>query len=67
MRHAATLLGYELALGHGREGLILGPLHEYSVGWEIGAMVRYGQPWEAAAGLAALELEQTLYGRGGAL
>ena len=67
MRHAAMLLGYQLALGHGREGLILGPLHEYTTGWEIGAMVRYGQPWERAAGEASLELEQALYDRGGAL
>ena len=45
MRHAALLLGYDIALGHGREG-IFRYLDEFDTGTEIGQSVRYGESEE---------------------
>jgi len=49
MRHAALLLGYDIALGHGREG-IFRHLDEFDIGTEIGRSVRYGKPEEREGG-----------------
>ena len=62
-RHAALLLGYDMAAGLGTEGLLLGPLHEFSLGAEIGYEVRHGTPAERAAALEAFRLECGLYAR----
>lgn len=43
MHHAALLLGYDIALGHGREG-VFRRLDEFQVGTELGRAVRYGKP-----------------------
>ncbi len=61
MHHAALLLGYDLALGHGREG-IFRYLDEFSVGTEIGLAVRYGEPGEREEAVEALVLELCLFG-----
>jgi hypothetical protein len=60
MRHAALLLGYDIALGHGREG-IFRYLDEFSIGTEIGRTVRYGQPGEREGAVEALILELCLF------
>jgi hypothetical protein len=43
MHHAALLLGYDIALGHGREG-VFRRLDKFQVGTELGRAVRYGKP-----------------------
>ena len=60
MRHAALLLGYDIALGHGREG-IFRYLPEFDVGTEIGRTVRYGKPEEREGAVEALILELCMY------
>jgi hypothetical protein len=60
MRHAALLLGYDIALGHGREG-ILRYLDEFDTGTEIGRSVRYGRPEEREGAVEALILELCLF------
>jgi hypothetical protein len=59
MRHAALLLGYDIALGHGREG-ILRYLDEFHVGTELGHAVRYGKPAEREGAVEALIMELCL-------
>lgn len=61
MRHAALLLGYEMALGRGQEDLLFGPLHEYSLGNELGGVVRYGDDAERAGAIETIRLEQSLF------
>jgi len=61
MRHAALLLGYDLAMGHGREGF-LGHLHEHCTGNEIGFGVRYGDAAERDEAAEMMRLECALYG-----
>jgi len=58
LRHAALLLGYDMALGYGHEGLLLGPLHEFTTGSEIGLGVRYGTPVERDEALEQFALER---------
>ena len=60
MHHAALLLGYDIALGHGREG-IFRYLDEFDIGSEIGRTVRYGKPDEREGAVEALILELCLY------
>ena len=60
MRHAALLLGYDIALGHGREG-IFRYLDEFEIGTEIGRSVRYGEPGEREGAVEALILELCLF------
>jgi len=60
MRHAALLLGYDIALGHGRPG-ILRYLDEFSVGTEIGQVVRHGKQQEREGAVEALILELCLF------
>jgi hypothetical protein len=60
MHHAALLLGYDIALGHGREG-IFRYLDEYDIGTEIGRTVRYGKPEEREGAVEALILELCLH------
>ena len=60
MRHAALLLGYDIALGHGREG-IFRYLDEFDTGTEIGRSVRYGRPEEREGAVEALILELCLF------
>ena len=60
MHHAALLLGYDLALGHGREG-IFRYLDEFSIGTEIGLAVRYGEPGEREGAVEALVLELCMF------
>ena len=60
MHHAALLLGYDIALGHGREG-IFRYLDEFDIGTEIGRTVRYGKPEEREGAVEALILELCLY------
>jgi hypothetical protein len=47
MDHAALLLGYDIALGHGREGVFR--RLALQVGTELGRAVRYGKPGYARA------------------
>jgi hypothetical protein len=61
MHHAALLLGYDIALGHGRPG-IFRYLDEFSVGTEIGQAVRYGKQQEREGAVEALILELCLFG-----
>ena len=63
MRHAALLLGFDLALGYGEEGLLLGPLHEFSVGNELGISVRFGDSDEMRGAVQEFALERGLYQR----
>jgi hypothetical protein len=60
MHHAALLLGYDIALGHGREG-IFRYLNEFDIGTEIGRSVRYGKPAEREGAVEALILELCLF------
>jgi hypothetical protein len=60
MRHAALLLGYDIALGHGREG-VFRYLNEFDIGTEIGRSVRYGRPVEREGAVEALILELCLF------
>jgi hypothetical protein len=60
MRHAALLLGYDIALGHGREG-IFRYLDEFDIGTEIGRSVRYGKPEEREGAVETLILELCLF------
>jgi hypothetical protein len=60
MRHAALLLGYDVALGHGAESLFR-YLDEYQVGTELGRAVRYGEPDERESAVDALILELCLF------
>jgi len=60
LRHAALLLGYDFALGHGREG-VLGCLHEFTVGCELGFGVRYGDTGEQEEAVEALLLELGMF------
>lgn len=60
MRHAALLLGYDIALGHGREG-VLGYLDEFHIGTELGHAVRYGKPEEREGAVEALIMELCLF------
>ena len=61
MHHAALLLGYDIALGHGREG-VFRYLDEFNTGTEIGRTVRYGQAEEREGAVEALILELCLFG-----
>jgi hypothetical protein len=61
MRHAALLLGYDLAAGHGSEG-VLGHLREFTLGYELGAGVRYGDAGERGEAVEALALELSMFG-----
>ncbi len=60
MHHAALLLGYDIALGHGREG-IFRYLPEFAVGTELGETVRYGNPEAREGAVEALIMELCLY------
>ena len=60
MHHAALLLGYDIALGHGREG-IFRYLNEFDIGTEIGRSVRYGMPEKREGAVEALILELCLF------
>lgn len=60
MHHAALLLGYDIALGHGREG-IFRHLPEFTVGTELGQTVRYGSPEEREGAVEALIMELCLF------
>jgi hypothetical protein len=60
LHHAALLLGYDMALGHGRPG-ILRYLDEFSVGSELGRAVRSGKPEEREGAVDALILELCLF------
>jgi hypothetical protein len=60
MHHAALLLGYDIALGHGREG-VLRYLDEFNTGTEIGRTVRYGKPEERERAVEALILELCMF------
>src|SRR3984885_12106304 len=60
MHHAALLLGYDIALGHGREG-IFQYLDEFDIGTEIGRSVRYGKPEEREGAVEALILDLCLF------
>lgn len=60
MRHAALLLGYDIALGHGRRGL-LRYMNEFHVGAELGRTVRYGNPDQREGAVEALIMELCLF------
>lgn len=60
MHHAALLLGYDIALGHGREG-IFRHLPEFAIGTELGQTVRYGNPEEREGAVEALIMELCLF------
>ena len=60
MHHAALLLGYDTALGHGRKG-IFRHLAEFGVGAELGRTVRYGKPAEREGAVEALIMEICLF------
>ena len=60
MHHAALLLGYDIALGHGREG-VFRHLPEFSTGTQLGEMVRYGNPEEREGAVEALIMELCLF------
>jgi hypothetical protein len=59
MRHSVLLLGYDVALGHGREGFRY--LDEFQVGTELGRTVRYGQPGQREGAVEALIMELCLF------
>ncbi|HUZ38371.1 MAG TPA: hypothetical protein VMV17_18765 [Streptosporangiaceae bacterium] len=61
LRHAALLMGFDMALGYGHEGMLLGPLDEYSIGNEIGWGVRYGTPSERSEALEWFALERHIF------
>jgi hypothetical protein len=60
MQHAALLLGYDTALGHGRVG-IFRHLDAFGVGAELGRTVRYGKPAEREGAVEALIMELCLF------
>jgi hypothetical protein len=60
MHHAAMLLGYDIALGHGREGFFR-YLDEFQVGTELGRTVRYGKREEREGAVEALIMELRLF------
>jgi hypothetical protein len=60
MHHAGLLLGYDIALGHGREGL-LRYLDEFQIGTELGRTVQYGKPEERDGAVEALIMELCLF------
>ena len=60
MQHAALLMGYDTALGHGREGFFR-HLDEFSVGAELGRTVRYGKAGEREGAVEALIMELCLF------
>lgn len=60
MHHAALLLGYDTALGHGREG-VFRHLDEFSVGAELGRTVRYGKAADREGAVEALIMELCLF------
>ncbi len=60
MRHAALLLGYDTALGHGREGT-LRYLDDFQVGARLGRTVRYGSPAQRDGAVEALIMELCLF------
>jgi hypothetical protein len=60
MHHAALLLGYDIALGHGRGG-IFRHLPEFSVGTELGRTVRYGSHQDREGAVEALIMELCLF------
>jgi hypothetical protein len=60
MRHAALLVGYDIALGHGREGFFR-YLDEFQVGTELGRTVRYGRADEREGAVEALIMELCLF------
>jgi hypothetical protein len=60
MHHAALLLGYDVALGHGQPG-VLRYLDEFSVGTELGRAVRSGKPEERESAVEALILELCMF------
>jgi hypothetical protein len=64
MRHAALLLGHDLAMGYGTPGL-LGHLHEYCTGNDVAFSVLYGNADDRAAGEETLRMERSLYARAG--
>ena len=59
MHHAALLLGYDTALGHGREG-VFRHLDGFHVGAQLGRTVRYGKPAEREGAVEALIMELAL-------
>ena len=61
MHHAALLLGYDTALGHGREG-IFRHLDEFNVGAELGRTVRNGKAADREGAVEALIMELCLFG-----
>ena len=60
MHHAALLLGYDTALGHGREG-IFRHLDEFNVGAELGRTVRNGKAADREGAVEALIMELCLF------
>jgi len=54
-------MGFDMALGYGHEGMLLGPLDEYSIGNEIGWGVRYGTPSERSEALEWFALERHIF------
>jgi len=60
MHHAALPLGYDIALGHGREG-IFRHLPKVAVGTEPGETVRYGNPEEREGAVEPLITELCLF------
>jgi hypothetical protein len=60
MHHAALLLGYDIALGHGREG-VFRYLPEFDIGTQLGETVRYGNPEEREGAVEALIMELCLF------
>ena len=60
MHHAALLLGYDIALGHGREG-VFRHLPEFGIGTQLGETVRHGNPEEREGAVEALIMELCLF------
>ena len=60
MHHAALLLGYDIALGHGRPG-VFRYLPEFAIGTELGRTVRYGTAEECEGAVEALIMELCLF------
>ena len=56
----SLLLGDDIALGHGREG-VLRDSPEFTVGTELGQTVRYGNPEEREGAVEALIMELCLF------
>lgn len=60
MHHAALLLGYDIALGHGREG-VFRHLPESDIGTQLGETVRYRNSEEREGAVEALIMELCLF------